>query len=93
MLYNELQSMKRNDKEWTETVEKMKRILRHLEALGENLDHCSIQNIVKSRFPRWILERVDHQKATKTPWSTAKLRKFLDILTNINVHMKSKKKK
>ncbi|VBB35434.1 unnamed protein product, partial [Acanthocheilonema viteae] len=31
--------MKRNDKEWKTTIDAMERILRQLEALGDNLEH------------------------------------------------------
>ncbi|VDM92479.1 unnamed protein product [Onchocerca ochengi] len=38
-LYNELQSIKRNDREWKATIEATERVLRQLEATGENLEH------------------------------------------------------
>uniref|UniRef100_A0A1I7W032 DUF1758 domain-containing protein n=1 Tax=Loa loa TaxID=7209 RepID=A0A1I7W032_LOALO len=81
LLYNELQSIKRNDKEWIEIVE---RIFRQLETLRENLEHSSIENVIESKLPRWILDKVYHQKMVDNPWSTMRLRKFLRNLINVN---------
>lgn len=83
LLYNELSAIKRNDKEWIGTVEKMERIFRQLEKLGVNLDHSSTENTIHSRLPLWILDKVYHQRAVDTPWSITKLRKFLFDLINV----------
>uniref|UniRef100_A0A1I7VSC0 Retrovirus-related Pol polyprotein from transposon TNT 1-94 n=1 Tax=Loa loa TaxID=7209 RepID=A0A1I7VSC0_LOALO len=48
LLYNELKSIKRNEKEWIEAVEKRERIFRQLEVLGENLEHSSKESVVES---------------------------------------------
>lgn len=61
-LYNELYSTKKNDREWRMTIESIERILRQLEAMGENLEQSSIEIIVESRLPAWILERIYQQK-------------------------------
>ncbi|VDN51910.1 unnamed protein product, partial [Dracunculus medinensis] len=53
-LYNELYSTKKNDREWRVTIESIERILRQLEAMGENLEQSSIEIIVESRLPAWI---------------------------------------
>ncbi|VBB26753.1 unnamed protein product [Acanthocheilonema viteae] len=42
-LYSELHSTKKNDKEWKVTVEAVERILRELEAMGENLEQSSVK--------------------------------------------------
>ncbi|MCP9256847.1 hypothetical protein DINM_000074 [Dirofilaria immitis] len=46
-LYAELQSIKRSDRDWKATIEAIERILRQLEAIGENLDHCSIETSIE----------------------------------------------
>ncbi|MCP9260248.1 Integrase core domain containing protein [Dirofilaria immitis] len=56
-LYNELYSTKKNDREWRMTVESIERKLRQLEAMGENLEQSSIETIIESRVPAWILEK------------------------------------
>ncbi|VDN01123.1 unnamed protein product, partial [Onchocerca ochengi] len=47
-LYNELHWIKKNDREWRATVEAIERILRQLEAMGENLEQSSIEIIIES---------------------------------------------
>uniref|UniRef100_A0A1I7V6D9 DUF1758 domain-containing protein n=1 Tax=Loa loa TaxID=7209 RepID=A0A1I7V6D9_LOALO len=89
LLYNELRSIKRNDKEWIEIAERMERIFRQLETLGENLEHSSIENVIESKLPRWILDKVCHQKMVDSPWSTMKLRKFLRNLINVNEQVRN----
>lgn len=54
----ELQSIKRSDRDWKVTIEAIERILRQLEAIGENLDHCSIEISIESKLPIWILHKV-----------------------------------
>ncbi|MCP9257720.1 Pao retrotransposon peptidase family protein [Dirofilaria immitis] len=61
-LYAELQSIKRSDRDWKATTEAIERILRQLEAIGENLDHCSIETSIGSKLPIWILHKVYEQK-------------------------------
>ncbi|MCP9259939.1 Pao retrotransposon peptidase family protein [Dirofilaria immitis] len=61
-LYNELYSTKKNDREWRVTVESIERILRQLEAIGENLEKSSIEIIIESRLPTWILKKIYQQK-------------------------------
>ncbi|KAL3997642.1 hypothetical protein ACH3XW_11730 [Acanthocheilonema viteae] len=65
LLYNEFQSVKKNEREWVGTVEAVERILRQLEALGESLQHSSIETLIESKLPRWILEKVYHQKKNR----------------------------
>uniref|UniRef100_A0A1I7W0L7 Uncharacterized protein n=1 Tax=Loa loa TaxID=7209 RepID=A0A1I7W0L7_LOALO len=77
LLYNELQFIIQNEKEWIEAVEKMERILRQLEVLAENLEHSSIESKIERRLPRWILDKVYHQKTNDSSWSILKLRRFL----------------
>uniref|UniRef100_A0A1I7W050 DUF1758 domain-containing protein n=1 Tax=Loa loa TaxID=7209 RepID=A0A1I7W050_LOALO len=89
LLCNALQSIKRNKKEWIETVEKMERIFRQLEVLGENLEHSSIESVVVSRLPRWILDKVYHQKTNDSPWSILKLRRFLGKLIQVNEEVRN----
>uniref|UniRef100_A0A1I7VXU9 Gag protein n=1 Tax=Loa loa TaxID=7209 RepID=A0A1I7VXU9_LOALO len=45
LLYNELKSIKRNEKEWIEAVEKRERIFRQLEVLDGNLEHSSKESV------------------------------------------------
>ncbi|VDK79292.1 unnamed protein product, partial [Onchocerca ochengi] len=84
LLYNEFQSIKKNEREWIGTVEAMERVLRPLEALGESLQHSSIKTSIESKLPRWILEKVYHQKKIDAPWSVSKLRNFLSDLITVN---------
>ncbi|VDN93899.1 unnamed protein product [Brugia pahangi] len=63
-LYNELYSVKKNDREWKITVEATERILLQLEAIGENLKQSSIEIIIENKLLAWILDRVYQQKGT-----------------------------
>uniref|UniRef100_A8QFZ1 Uncharacterized protein n=1 Tax=Brugia malayi TaxID=6279 RepID=A8QFZ1_BRUMA len=47
---------------WKITVEATGRILRQLEAIGENLEESSIEIIIENKLPAWILGRVYQQK-------------------------------
>lgn len=62
LLYKELESIKRNDRDWVTTVEATEQILRQLKALGDNLKHPSIENTIESRLANWILEGVYRQR-------------------------------
>ncbi|MCP9260247.1 Pao retrotransposon peptidase family protein [Dirofilaria immitis] len=57
ILYNELQSIKRNEKDWMETIEKIESVLRQLEVLGESVEHSSIETLIESKLPLWILNK------------------------------------
>uniref|UniRef100_A0AAF5Q836 DUF1758 domain-containing protein n=1 Tax=Wuchereria bancrofti TaxID=6293 RepID=A0AAF5Q836_WUCBA len=70
-LYNEFYSIQRNDKEWKTKVEAMEKILRQLEAIGENLEHSSIEVTIESKLPTWILDKVYQ---TKTERETCKIK-------------------
>uniref|UniRef100_A0AAF5PLL4 DUF5641 domain-containing protein n=1 Tax=Wuchereria bancrofti TaxID=6293 RepID=A0AAF5PLL4_WUCBA len=83
-LYNELYTVKKNDREWKVTVEATERILRQLEAMGENLEQSSIEIIIENKLPAWILDRVYQQKEEQKIWSVAKLRQFLAKLIQRN---------
>ncbi|MCP9261083.1 Pao retrotransposon peptidase family protein [Dirofilaria immitis] len=82
-LYAELQSIKRSDRDWKATIEAIERILRQLEAIGENLDHCSIETSIESKLPIWILHKVYEQKK-RGAWSIDRLRQILEELVQIN---------
>ncbi|MCP9265020.1 Pao retrotransposon peptidase family protein [Dirofilaria immitis] len=73
-LYNELYSTKKNDREWRMTVGSIERILRQLEAMGENLEQSSIETIIESRLPAWILEKIYQQGTGIMVYSTVKQR-------------------
>uniref|UniRef100_A0A1I7VKE8 Retrotrans_gag domain-containing protein n=1 Tax=Loa loa TaxID=7209 RepID=A0A1I7VKE8_LOALO len=83
-LYNELYSIKGHDREWKTTVETMERIFRQLEAMGECLEHSSIEIIIESRLPVWILGKVYQQKKDQEFWSVARFRKFLQEIVQRN---------
>ncbi|VIO90623.1 Uncharacterized protein BM_BM17357 [Brugia malayi] len=59
------------------------RILRQLEAIGENLEQSNIEIIIENKLPAWILDRVYQQKEQEI-WSVAKLRHFLVKLIQRN---------
>uniref|UniRef100_A0A1I7VSR5 DUF1758 domain-containing protein n=1 Tax=Loa loa TaxID=7209 RepID=A0A1I7VSR5_LOALO len=61
----------------------MERIFRQLEALGENLEHSSIEGVVESRLPRWILDKVYHQKTNDSPWEKTKLKDHVHFVIKI----------
>ncbi|VDK82123.1 unnamed protein product [Onchocerca ochengi] len=86
-LYNELHSIKKNDREWKTTVEAVERILRQLEAMGENLEQSSFEIIIENKLPVWILDKVYQQKEEQGPWSVTKLRPFLGKLVQRNEEM------
>uniref|UniRef100_A0A1I7VMW0 Gag protein n=1 Tax=Loa loa TaxID=7209 RepID=A0A1I7VMW0_LOALO len=68
-LYNEFYSIQRNDREWKSRVEAMEKILRQLEALGEDLEHSSIEVTIESRLPPWILDKVYQMKTEGETWT------------------------
>ncbi|VDM96777.1 unnamed protein product [Onchocerca ochengi] len=51
-------------------------VLRQLEALGENLEPSSIENIIETRLQKWIMDKVYQQKEEQQVRSVAKLRLF-----------------
>uniref|UniRef100_A0A1I7VV19 DUF1758 domain-containing protein n=1 Tax=Loa loa TaxID=7209 RepID=A0A1I7VV19_LOALO len=77
LLYKELISTKRNDRNWKTTVEEMERVLRQLEAIGENVELPTIETMIESKLPNWILNQVYQQKEEDNQWSIIKLRQFL----------------
>ncbi|MCP9263600.1 Pao retrotransposon peptidase family protein [Dirofilaria immitis] len=50
-------------------VESIERILRQLKAMGENLGQSSIEIIIESRLPAWILKKIYQQKEQES-WSS-----------------------
>ncbi|VDM91383.1 unnamed protein product, partial [Onchocerca ochengi] len=77
-LYKELESIKRNERDWKTAIEIMERVLRQLKALGENLEHSSIENIIKTRLPNWIMDKIYQQKEEQQ--MKISLTSFLTIL-------------
>ncbi|VBB35102.1 unnamed protein product, partial [Acanthocheilonema viteae] len=45
----------------------IERTLRQLEAMGDNLEQASIECIIESKLPAWILDKVYQQKEEKGP--------------------------
>ncbi|VDM93403.1 unnamed protein product [Onchocerca ochengi] len=43
-------------------IEIIERVLRQLEALGENSEHSGIENLIETRMPNWIINKVYQQK-------------------------------
>uniref|UniRef100_A0A1I7V6C4 DUF1758 domain-containing protein n=1 Tax=Loa loa TaxID=7209 RepID=A0A1I7V6C4_LOALO len=77
ILYKELRSIKTDEKEWVKMVEHIEKVIRQLEALGENMEHSSIEHWIEDKLPEWILDKVFEQKELDTTWSVSKLRNFL----------------
>uniref|UniRef100_A0A1I7V6D8 Gag protein n=1 Tax=Loa loa TaxID=7209 RepID=A0A1I7V6D8_LOALO len=77
ILYKELRSIKRDEKEWVKMVEHIEKVIRQLEALGENMEHSSIEHWIEDKLPGWILDKVFEQKELDVTWSVSKLRNFL----------------
>uniref|UniRef100_A0A1I7VIS7 Reverse transcriptase domain-containing protein n=1 Tax=Loa loa TaxID=7209 RepID=A0A1I7VIS7_LOALO len=67
ILYREFQSFKQNEKEWMITIENIERVLRQLEALGDNLGHPSIETIIECKMPPWILNKYSNFRADNKP--------------------------
>uniref|UniRef100_A0AAF5Q7Q7 Reverse transcriptase domain-containing protein n=1 Tax=Wuchereria bancrofti TaxID=6293 RepID=A0AAF5Q7Q7_WUCBA len=84
LLYNELISTKRNDRNWKTIIEEMERVLRQLEAIGENVEQPTIETIIESKLPNWILNQVYQQKEEDGQWSVTKLRQLLRKTINRN---------
>ncbi|EJD74137.1 hypothetical protein LOAG_18504 [Loa loa] len=72
LLDNELHSITKNDREWKVIIEAIERILRQLEAMGENLEQSSNEIIIENKLLAWILNKVDQQKEKQEIWSVAK---------------------
>uniref|UniRef100_A0A1I7W2M4 DUF1758 domain-containing protein n=1 Tax=Loa loa TaxID=7209 RepID=A0A1I7W2M4_LOALO len=70
------------------TIENIERVLRQLEALGDNLEHPSIETIIESKMPPWILNKVYTQRKIDKPWTIQKLRNFLSDLVEVNQQVK-----
>uniref|UniRef100_A8NPB2 Gag protein, putative n=1 Tax=Brugia malayi TaxID=6279 RepID=A8NPB2_BRUMA len=62
----------------------MERILRQLEAIGENVEQPTIETIIESKLPNWILNQVYQQKEEDGQWSVTKLRQLLRKTINRN---------
>uniref|UniRef100_A0AAF5Q6P3 Uncharacterized protein n=1 Tax=Wuchereria bancrofti TaxID=6293 RepID=A0AAF5Q6P3_WUCBA len=82
--YKELQSIKGNERDWKQVIENLERVLRQLEALGEEMEHSSIENMTEGKLPRWILNKVYEQKKAERTWSTSKLKELLLEVANMN---------
>uniref|UniRef100_A8PH52 DUF1758 domain-containing protein n=1 Tax=Brugia malayi TaxID=6279 RepID=A8PH52_BRUMA len=67
LLYNELQSIKRNEREWIGTIENIERVLRQLEALGESLEHSNIEILIKSKNCQHSLTQLNIKSTTTKP--------------------------
>ncbi|VIP00093.1 Uncharacterized protein BM_BM17139 [Brugia malayi] len=67
-LYNELNTIKKNDREWKATIEAMERTFRQLEAIGENLEHSSIEITIENKLPAWIIDKLYQLKEDSTSW-------------------------
>uniref|UniRef100_A0A1I7V6B4 CCHC-type domain-containing protein n=1 Tax=Loa loa TaxID=7209 RepID=A0A1I7V6B4_LOALO len=52
--------------------------------MGECLEHSSIEIIIESRLPVWILGKVYQQKKDQEFWSVARFRKFLQEIVQRN---------
>uniref|UniRef100_A0A1I7V663 Uncharacterized protein n=1 Tax=Loa loa TaxID=7209 RepID=A0A1I7V663_LOALO len=83
-LYNELHAIKRCDRKWKSIIESIERILRQLEAIGENLEHSSIETVIESKLPGWVLDKVYQQNGDDDTWSVTKFRQFLRRLVKRN---------
>ncbi|KAL3997520.1 hypothetical protein ACH3XW_11235 [Acanthocheilonema viteae] len=77
ILYKELRSIKRDEKEWVKMVEHIEKVIQQLEALGEDMEQSCIEHWIEDRLPQWILDKVFEEKEKDTPWSVSKLRDFL----------------
>ncbi|MCP9259739.1 putative Reverse transcriptase [Dirofilaria immitis] len=77
ILYEELRSIKRDEKEWVRMIEHIERVIRQLEALGEDMEQSSIEHWIEDKLPHWILDKVFEQKEKDAPWTVSKLRDFL----------------
>ncbi|EJD74701.1 hypothetical protein LOAG_18014 [Loa loa] len=64
------------------TVEEVERVFRELEAIGENLQHASIETAIESKLPGWLLEKVCQQKEENEQCSVTKPRQFLRNLVD-----------
>ncbi|VDM95137.1 unnamed protein product, partial [Onchocerca ochengi] len=90
ILYDELQAIKKNEKEWMATIENIERVLRQLEAIGENLEHSSIETAIESKLPSsWVLNKLYTQKKVEVPWSISKLRDFLSNIVHVTQQVKN----
>uniref|UniRef100_A0A1I7VLA8 Transposase n=1 Tax=Loa loa TaxID=7209 RepID=A0A1I7VLA8_LOALO len=81
-LYNELHAIKKYGRNWKTVVEAIERILRQLEAIGENLEYSNIETAIESKLLGWKLNKVYQQKNDTR--SVAKLRQFLGRLVKRN---------
>lgn len=79
-LYNELNTIKKNDREWKATIEAMERTFRQLEAIGENLEHSSIEITIENKLPAWIIDKLYQLKEDSTSWSVKDIRQYLTKL-------------
>uniref|UniRef100_A0A1I7VYU9 Uncharacterized protein n=1 Tax=Loa loa TaxID=7209 RepID=A0A1I7VYU9_LOALO len=71
------------------TIENIERVLRQLEAIGENLEHSSIETTIESKLPSWVLNKIYTQKKVEVPWSISKLRDFLSDIVHVTQQVKN----
>uniref|UniRef100_A0A1I7VRE3 DUF1758 domain-containing protein n=1 Tax=Loa loa TaxID=7209 RepID=A0A1I7VRE3_LOALO len=90
ILYKELQAIRGNEKNWMAIIENVERVLCQLEALGDNLEHLSIETTMENKLPSWVLNKIYAQKKLDRPWSILKL--LVNLKTAIKVkHVKRPK--
>ncbi|KAH7709905.1 gag protein [Aphelenchoides avenae] len=77
MLYNELDDMPRSGsgiKETRQVYEKLEKVIRMLEALGENVDQTHIGIVYASCMPSWVVSKIHEKKGCSNDWSVCQLR-------------------
>ena len=59
------------------TYNSIEKHLRSLESLGENIDNNLMMFLIRSKFPKHILARLEEYKNSDDPWTVKRLRKEL----------------
>ena len=59
-------------------VKEIECILRHLEALGENLEFTRLEFVLEDKFPGWVFEKISQANyVDDSTWSFRKMRNLL----------------
>ncbi len=70
-------------KELRNTVDNTEKILRQLEAIGENIEQSSLVRTVLKKFPNDILMKLEERKDTQNEWNIDELRRHMNDIISL----------
>lgn len=81
-MYRDLQSLQpvNRTRDISEAINNIERVLRQLEALGENIEGSYFGTMIEDKLPMWKTEKLEEPKENKKDWTVDDLRQFLNSL-------------